>query len=172
MKYLNFGLTLILFFTISISSADEIKFEEKPINVDFYAGTFDVIDKEGDDKTSLVGIQHKDENLFRNTYFGQFKPITGGFITGDSAVYMYTGVEGQYKIGRIDILPSFAPGYYEKGDGKDLGSVLEFKSEIKLGIDIGKNSKFSYSYNHLSNNDWGDINPGANNQQISFSKNF
>jgi len=85
---------------------------------------------------------------------------------------MYTGIEGQYKIGRLNILPSFAPGYYEKGDGKDLGSELEFKSEIKFGFDIGKNSKFSYSYNHISNNDWGKINPGSNNEHFSFSHNF
>ena len=170
--YFNLRLILILFFCISASYADEIKLDEKPTEVNFYVGTFDVIDKEGDDKSSLFGVEHKNENLFRNTILGQFKPITGGFFTGDSSIYMYTGIEGQYKIGRINILPSFAPGYYEKGDGKDLGSVLEFKSEIKLGIDISKNSKFSYSYNHLSNNDWGNINPGANNQQISFSKNF
>ncbi len=30
----------------------------------------------------------------------------------------------------VKILPSFTPGYYEKGDGKDLGSILEFKSEL------------------------------------------
>ena len=170
--YFNLRPILILFFCISTSYADEIKLDEKPTEVNFYAGTFDVIDKEGDDKTSLFGVEHKNEKLFRNTYLGQFKPITGGFITGDSSIYMYTGVEGQYKIGKVDILPSFAPGYYEKGNGKDLGSILEFKSEIKLGIDFGKNSKLSYSYNHISNNDWGDTNPGANNQQISFSKNF
>ena len=170
--YFNLRLILILFLCISTSYADEIKLDEKSTEVNFYAGTFDVIDKEGDDKTSLFGVEHKNEKLFRNTYLGQFKPITGGFITGDSSIYMYTGVEGQYKIGKVDILPSFAPGYYEKGNGKDLGSILEFKSEIKLGIDFGKNSKFSYSYNHISNNDWGDTNPGANNQQISFSRNF
>ena len=170
--YFNLRPILILFFCISTSYADEIKLDEKPTEVNFYAGTFDIIDKEGDDKTSLFGVEHKNEKLFRNTYLGQFKPITGGFITGDSSIYMYTGVEGQYIIGNVDILPSFAPGYYEKGNGKDLGSILEFKSEIKLGIDFGKNSKFSYSYNHISNNDWGDTNPGANNQQISFSKNF
>ena len=43
---------------------------------------------------------------------------------------------------------------------------------IKLGFDLGKNSQFSYSYNHISNNDWGDINPGANNQHFSLSHNF
>ena len=172
MKYLGFGLTLALFFSISNSYAVDIKFEEKSTQINVYAGTFDVVDDEGDDQSSLVGIEHKNENLFRNTILGQFKPITGGFFTGDSSIYMYTGVEGQYKIGKLNILPSFAPGYYEKGDGKDLGSVLEFKSEVKVGFDIFENSKLSYSYSHISNNNWGDTNPGTDNQQITFSKNF
>ena len=98
--------------------------------------------------------------------------MSGMFLTGNNSVYLYTGVEGQYGIGPLKILPSFAPGYYEKGDGKDLGSVLEFKSEIKFGLDIFENSNLSYSYSHISNNDWGDSNPGTDNQQITFSKNF
>ena len=138
----------------------------------FYTGTFDVIDKEGDDQTTLFGIEHKNPDLFRDTFLGKFKPVSGGFITGNSSVYLYTGIEGQYGLGPLKILPSFTPGYYEKGDGKDLGSVLEFKSEIKFGLDIFENSKLSYSYSHISNNDWGDTNPGTDNQQITFSKNF
>ena len=146
--------------------------DERNADISFYSGTFDVIDEEGDDQTSLFGIEHKNPDLFRNTLLGTFKPITGAFITGDSSLYFYTGIEGQYGVGPIKILPSFSPGYYEKGDGKDLGSVLEFKSEIKVGLDIFENSKLSYSYSHISNNDWGDINPGTDNQQITFSKNF
>ena len=147
--------------------ADEVNKE-----MSFYTGTFDIIDKEGDDQTTLFGIEHKNPDLFRDTFLGKFKPITGGFITGDSSIYLYTGVEGQYGIGPIKILPSFSPGYYEKGDGKDLGSMLEFKSEIKIGFDIFENSKLSYSYSHISNNDWGETNPGTDNEQITFSKNF
>ena len=60
----------------------------------------------------------------------------------------------------------------KKAMEKILGSVLEFKSEIKLGLDIFENSKLSYSYSHISNNDWGETNPGTDNQQITFSKNF
>ena len=60
----------------------------------------------------------------------------------------------------------------KKVDGKDLGSVLEFKSEIKIGFDIFENSKIGYSYSHISNNDWGETNPGTDNQQITFSKTF
>ena len=141
-------------------------------NLSFYTGTFDLIDKEGDDQTALFGIEHKNQDLFRNTFLGKFKPITGAFMTGKSSLYLYTGIEGQYGLGPLKILPSFAPGYYEKGDGKDLGSVMEFKSEIKLGVDIFENSNLSYSYSHISNNDWGKVNPGTDNQQLTFSKNF
>ena len=160
--------------TIFLSSlfSVPVKADETKTDISFYTGTFDIIDKEGDDQTSLIGLEHKNPDLFRDTFLGKFKPITGGFITGDSSVYLYTGIEGQYGVGPLKILPSFAPGYYEKGQGKDLGSVLEFKSEIKIGFDIFENSKLSYSYSHISNNDWGDTNPGTDNQQITFSKNF
>ena len=163
----------ILIFCLSLVFVNPlVQADESSADISFYTGTFDTIDKEGDDQTSLFGIEHKNPNLFRNTLLGKFKPVTGAFITGDSSVYLYSGIEGQYGIGPLKILPSFAPGYYEKGDGKDLGSVLEFKSEIKVGLEIFENSKLSYSYSHISNNDWGDINPGTDNQQIIFSKNF
>ena len=157
----------LITFTLNSSLADE-----GSKDISFYTGTFDVIDKEGDDQTSLFGIEHRNPTLFRDTFLGKFSPVTGGFMTGDSSVYLYTGVEGQYGIGPLKILPSFTPGVYEKGDGKDLGNVLEFKSEIKLGFDIFENSQIGYSYSHISNNNWGDINPGTDNQQITFSKNF
>ena len=159
-------LIILVFFSSQALAEDNNK------ELSFYTGTFDVIDKEGDDKTTLFGIEHKNPDLFRDTFLGKFKPVSGAFITGNSSVYLYTGIEGQDCLGPLKILPSFTPGYYEKGDGKDLGSVLEFKSEIKFGLDIFENSKLSYSYSHISNNDWGDTNPGTDNQQITFSKNF
>ncbi|MDA9684279.1 acyloxyacyl hydrolase [Candidatus Pelagibacter bacterium] len=158
--------------TILVILSSQVIADDSNKELSFYTGTFDVIDKEGDDKTTLFGIEHKNPDLFRDTLLGKFKPVSGAFITGNSSVYLYTGIEGQYGLGPLKILPSFTPGYYEKGDGKDLGSVLEFKSEIKFGLDIFENSKLSYSYSHISNNDWGDTNPGTDNQQITFSKNF
>tara|TARA_Y100000996_G_C22434641_1_gene607171 strand:- start:103 stop:606 length:504 start_codon:yes stop_codon:yes gene_type:complete len=165
LKFLTFLVLLSLM--LSSASADETNDE-----LSFYAGTFDLIDEEGDDQTTLFGIEHKNPELFRDTFLGKFSPVSGGFLTGKNSVYLYTGVEGQYDIGPLKILPSFTPGFYEKGSGKDLGSALEFKSEIKFGLDIFENTKIGYSYSHISNNDWGDINPGTDNQQITFSKNF
>ncbi len=163
-------LALIITFLFAVSSKNFASEGDK--NLTFYTGTFDVIDKEGDDQTSLYGVEHKNPNLFRNTFLGKFSPVSGGFMTGNSSLYFYTGVEGQYNIGPMKILPSFTPGYYEKGQGKDLGSALEFKSEIKIGLNIFENSQLGYSYSHISNNNWGETNPGTDNQQITFSKNF
>ena len=167
-------LSLLLFLTVFFTGAqsESKKISEMEHSYSIYTGTFDLIDKEGDDKSSLIGIQHKSENLFRDTILGKFSPVSGGFMTGKSSVYLYTGVQAEYTLGPLNIIPSFAPGYYEPGDGKKLGSPLEFKSEIKFDLNIFKNSKIGYSYGHISNNDWGDINPGVDNQQISFSKNF
>lgn len=151
---------------------DHKSFDSQNNNISVYTGTFDVIDKEGDDKTSLLGMEHKNTNLFRDTFIGSFTPITGAFVTGKNSAYLYTGIEGQYRVGPIKILPSFSPGYYEQGDGKNLGSALEFKSELKVGVDLFKGTKLGYSYSHISNNDWGDVNPGTDNQALTFSKKF
>jgi lipid A 3-O-deacylase len=147
-------------------------FDENNNNISVYTGTFDTIDKEGDDKTSLMGIEHKNTNLFRDTWVGRFSPTTGAFVTKKSSIYLYTGIEADYNLGPVNISPSFAPGYYQAGNGKNLGSALEFKSEIKIGVDLFKNSNLGYSYSHISNNDWGDINPGTDNQSVTFSKRF
>ena len=161
---------LIIIFLLTFFSKNYLIAQENNISV--YTGTFDIIDKEGDDKTSLVGVEHRNENLFRDTWIGKFSPTTGAFITGKDSIYLYTGVEAKYNLGLVNISPSFAPGYYEAGDGKDLGRALEFKSEIKFGIDLFKDSNLGYSYSHISNNDWGDRNPGTDNQSITFSKKF
>ena len=155
-------LSLLLFFT-PVKSENEYK---------FYVGTFDTIDKEGDDKATLYGLEHNNPVLFKDTFIGRFSPITGGFVTEKNSIFIYTGVQAQYEVGPLKITPSFAPGYYEKGDGKDLGMALEFQSKIKLSFDFFKDTKIGYSYSHISNNDWGTKNPGVNNEIISFSKIF
>ena len=165
-------LKLLIFLGLFSFMLNSVLADEGNNEISFYTGTFDVIDKEGDDQTSLFGVEHKNPNLFRNTFLGKFSPVSGGFMTGNNSIYLYTGVEAQYGVGPLKILPSFTPGYYEKGNGKDLGSALEFKSEIKLGLDIFESSNIGYSYSHISNNEWGETNPGTDNQQITFSKNF
>ena len=120
----------------------------------------------------LIGFQHQNEDLNRNTFLGNLSPITGGMITADNASYIYTGIQAQYKLGAINLTPSFTPGLYFEGDGKDLGHILEFKSEVQLSLNIFQNSELGLSYNHISNASLGDKNPGANSYMFNFLKKF
>ena len=93
-------------------------------------------------------------------------------FTADNATYLYTGVQAEYTLGKINLTPSFAPGFYEKGDGKDLGHLVEFKSEVQLSLDLSPNTEFGFSYNHISNASLGEKNPGANSYMFNFLKSF
>ena len=163
---------IVLYFLLLISSlnAEEIKLDNNETELNVYTGMFDFSDD--GKRATLLGIQHQNENLNRDTFLGNLSPITGAMITADSATYFYTGVQAQYKFGALNVTPSFAPGYYHKGDGKDLGHVLEFKSEVQLSLDLPKSSQLGFSYNHLSNASLGDKNPGANSYMFNFFKSF
>jgi len=150
--------------------AEETKINDKKTEFSIYSGMFDFSDD--GKKSTLIGFQHQNKNLNRDTFLGNLSPITGALITADNAGYVYTGVQAQYKIGVLNITPSFTPGLYHAGDGKDLGHMLEFKSEVQLSLDLSKTSELGFSYNHISNASLGDKNPGANSYMFNFFKNF
>ena len=166
-KFLISFLLVLLTFS---ASAEEIKDNNLNAKFSVYSGMFDFSDD--GKKSALIGFQHQNENLNRDTFLGNISPITGAMITADNAGYIYTGIQAQYKIGALNITPSFTPGLYHEGDGKDLGHMLEFKSEVQLSIDFSQSSKLGFSYNHISNASLGDKNPGANSYMFNFFKNF
>ena len=172
-KSLKITVGIFLFFISFLSlplKSDDLRKLTDPHEYNFYTGIFDFSD-EGK-KSTLVGIQHQNENLYRDSFFGTISPVTGFLITGDSATYLYTGIQAEYNIGKINLTPSFTPGLYSQGDGKDLGHLVEFKSEVQLSFDLLKNSELGFSYNHISNASLGDKNPGANSYMFNFFKKF
>ena len=163
------SLLVILFTASRLIAAEEVNSNGNQLN--FFIGNFDFSDDK--QKAILVGFQHQNENLYRDTFLGNVSPITGGFVTENSAVYVYTGIEWNVDMGeKILFTPSFAPGLYHEGDGKDLGHVLEFKSEVQFSYAASNYTSFGVSYNHVSNASLGDKNPGANSYMFNFIKNF
>ena len=161
----------LLFFGLGnfvLVADDNLKSKESELN--FFTGMFDFSDHK--QKAGTIGMQHQNEELFRNSFLGKLSPVTGGFLTENSALYLYTGVQAEYDLGLVKITPSFAPGYYNSGNGKDLGYPLEFKSEIQMTFDISDSTHFGMSYNHISNASLGEKNPGANSYMINFLKQF
>ena len=144
--------------------------EEKRSGINFYTGMFDFSD---DKKSStLFGIEHQNENLYRDTILGRVSPVSGMMVTADNAAYFYTGIEANYELGLLKVTPSFTPGIYSQGDGKDLGHPLEFKSEVQLSMDLGESTNFGMSYTRVSNASLGEKNPGANSYMFNFLKKF
>ena len=171
MKHLKFLIILILLlFNFSLANSDENidSFNEHEIN--FYSGMFDFSDHGA--RSALFGVQHQNENLTRESFLGTLSPVSGFMLTADNARYIYTGIQAQYKLGALNVIPSFTPGLYGEGDGKDLGHIVEFKSEVQLSVDVFKNTELGFSYNHISNASLGDKNPGANSYMFNFLKKF
>ena len=169
MKYyqLIFKLFFITLFGLFFSVVNS---EENNPKFNVYSGMFDFSD--AGKRSTLIGLQHLNEDLNRDTFLGNISPITGALVTADSAAYIYSGVQANYKIGKMNFSPSFTPGLYSKGNGKDLGHVIEFKSELQISLDLFSNSQLGFSYNHLSNASLGSKNPGANSYMFNFFKTF
>lgn len=172
MKILNSLLITIILVSaiVSLAKAEEKKLAVPTHELNFHSGMFDFSDDK--QRAILVGFQHQNDELYRDTFLGTLSPITGGFITENSALYAYTGVEWNFDLGPINFTPSFAPGLYGEGDGKDLGHILEFKSEVQASFNFSETSSLGMSYNHLSNASLGDKNPGANSYVFNFLKKF
>jgi len=170
-KLLMFILLLgVLMGFTSLGNTEEKSENSNTTEFNFFTGMFDYSDT--GKKATLFGLEHQNEDLFRDSFIGKLSPVTGGLITADNAFYIYTGVQAEYDIGSMKLIPSFTPGFYEAGNGKDLGYPLEFKSEVQLSYSFFNDSLIGMSYNHISNASLGDKNPGANNYMINFLKKF
>ena len=164
-------LNLICLFLLAIPSYSEEKKENTSEHeLNFYTGMFDFSDD--GQRAALFGFQHQNENLVRDSFLGTLSPVTGFMVTENNAAYAYTGVQAHYALGKLNVIPSFTPGLYNQGDGKDLGHTVEFKSEIQLSLDLFSNSELGFSYNHISNASLGEKIPGANSYMFNLLKKF
>jgi hypothetical protein len=169
MKKITFKI-FIVFLVLFTCNKVTIAEDNKNTELNFFTGNFDFSDPK--QHASVIGIQHQNDDLFRKTFLGYLSPITGGFLTENNAFYFYTGVQSEYNLGFVTITPSFSPGYYGEGDGKDLGSPLEFKTEVQASLNLSDSFQLGVSYNHISNGGLGDKNPGANSYMFNLLKQF
>ena len=164
-------LNLVLLILLIVPSHSEEKKENfNEHEISFYTGMFDFSDD--GQRAVLFGAEHQNENLVRDSFLGSISPVTGFMITENNAAYGYTGIQAFYNLGQLNFTPSFTPGIYSQGDGKDLGHTIEFKSELQFSLDVFSNSELGFSYNHISNASLGEKNPGANSYTFNFVKQF
>ena len=99
-----------------------------------------------------------------------FKPFGGVMGTSDGASYYYAGILMDIYFGkRVVLTPSFAPGYYARGSGYNLGHPLEFRSQLELAYRFDDRSRLGVSFGHMSNASIGDKNPGTESLMLNYS---
>ena len=137
-------LNLVFLFLLIVPSHSEEKKENfNEHEISFYTGMFDFSDD--GQRAVLFGAEHQNENLVRDSFLGSISPVTGFMITENNAAYGYTGIKAFYNLGQLNFTPSFTPGIYSQGDGKDLGHTIEFKSELQFSLDVFSNSELGFS---------------------------
>lgn len=103
-------------------------------------------------------------------WFWTVRPVLGAMGTTDGAGFVYGGVAADIPVGnQIIVTPSFAPGLYGRGSGKDLGQALQFKSQIELTYRFESEYRLGLGINHLSNAGLDNNNPGANTLFMTFT---
>lgn len=136
---------------------------DDPDFLTFAVGAFDLV-QDHDKAVEFRAEYRSDRKLWI------FKPFVGAMGTTDSSFYGFGGILTDVYFGRRLVLtPSFAAGYYDRGDGLDLGHELEFRSSIELSYRFDNRSRLGISFYHLSNASIGSINPGTEVLSIVYS---
>lgn len=155
------------------------------VPVNLYAGEiyqkFGIFDHQHDTDAVALTTKYIDDKKINIKFLGDLNPIYEmSFYFDDETnnvpnkkgygTYFSTGLTKKINLGKnFFIVPSFSAGIYQEFDeGKDMGSPLEFKSELELNFNLLKNSVIGISFNHISNADISDINPGADNILLNF----
>lgn len=97
------------------------------------------------------------------TAYGPFQPTFGGSVTDLGDVWV--GIGAKWTTQSLSNSPFFVeasliPGYYAQDDGPDIGGSLQFRSILGAGFAFDNGVTVLASYDHRSNADTQDINPG------------
>ena len=97
--------------------------------------------------------------------------VAGGLTANvDGAFYLFGGLRRDFRLGGPWLItPAFGIALYEKGDSKDLGGTVEFRSALELGHQWPNLHRIAFGVYHLSNAGLHDLNPGSNSLIVIYS---
>jgi lipid A 3-O-deacylase len=95
--------------------------------------------------------------------------LAGVMLSPQGQAYAYGGIHTSLSLPwALQLRPSLAAGVYARGDGRELGSPLEFRSALSVERSVGEVRLALYLY-HLSNAGLGALNPGLEGIGLGFS---
>ncbi|WP_193370274.1 acyloxyacyl hydrolase [Pelagibius marinus] len=141
--------------TTSERAAAQVALNETPAVISGGVGWYDIVQQDDQAVDFRLEYRHGEDFLW-------LKPWGGIEATSDGSVWGGIGVLMDITFFDTVVLTgSIAPGLYEDGDGKDLGSVFEIRSQVELGYQFENQSRLAVSFSHTSNASVADDNPGV-----------
>ena len=123
------------------------------------SGVFSIIRKQ---KVANFQIEYRPNYSLPVKDLLLIRPLIGAMMTTEASTYLYFGVAFDCFITRFLVFtPSFAPGYYMRGSGLNLGFPLEFRSSAELSYRFKNLSRLGIMFYHLSNASLSRRNPGT-----------
>lgn len=127
--------------------------------------------------TAYLGLSIGDYDIFHNNdaadfrldytfadaFFWKLKPYVGVEATDDGSLWGGGGVKADFMLApNIYLTPSLGAGLYAQGDSdKDLGHVIEFRTQLEGGYQFQNGHRLGLSFSHISNAGLDDTNPGT-----------
>jgi len=90
------------------------------------------------------------------------KPVVGVLFTSKGSVMGYGGIRIDLYLGsHFVVTPNEAVGGFYRGNGKNLGSTIEFKTGAEFAYRFEDHSRLGLQFDHISNAGVGRRNPGT-----------
>ena len=98
------------------------------------------------------------------------RPAVGGMANGEGGLYGYAGFRLEIPLGeRWLLVPQTAAGVYDRGDGKELGGSVQFRSGLELSCRVTEAHSLGAVFYHLSNAGLERPNPGSESLALVWS---
>ncbi len=135
---------------------------EEPAFLAASAGGFDIND---DDTSFEFRLEYRSD--YRLWHVG---PMIGLMVNTDGGVYGYGGLFLDIFLGkRWVVMPNAAVGGYRRGDSKNLGSVLEFRTGVEIAYRFEDKSRLGLAFQHISNAGIVDENQGTESLVLTYA---
>lgn len=106
---------------------------------------------------------------------GSIQPTVGVSMTNENDLWM--GAGGKWTTDRVDGGPFFIevalmPGIYLKDDGPNLGFPVQWRGSLGAGLMVAETASLSVFYDHRSNANTSETNPGIETVGVRVSYQF
>lgn len=113
-------------------------------------------------KYGLLQLEYRSKLKLYQRSIVTIRPLFGEMVTFKASTYTYAGLAFDVELPfNFYFTPTFSPGIYTQGRGKNLGYPLEFRSSIELAFARRSGSRIGAQFYHLSNGSFSSKNPGS-----------